>query len=144
MNFSHRLRTSGLKATRPRQRVLEAFECLGGHHSVDEIVAWLHQQGDRIPRGSVYGVVEALADKGLLQRADAGPGKALYELSGAEHHHFVCQNCGEIFDVDLPQGFPWPQFSCAASITQAQIVFRGVCAACASGPSTSILERICP
>ena len=135
MSIPRRLRDSGLKATRPRTLVLEAFESLGGHHSVDDIVAWLQEKGRPLPRGSVYGVVEALSDKGLLKLADAGPGRALYELPQKEHHHFICQQCEKIFDVELPQDFPWPQLDGAASISQAQIVFRGVCRECHSSMS---------
>jgi Fe2+ or Zn2+ uptake regulation protein len=127
---SERLRQNGLKATKPRQLVLHAFERLCGHHSVDDIVEWLRQQGTPLPRGSVYGVVEALAHKGLLKVADTGPGRALYELPQDEHHHFVCQNCGKILDVRLPEGFPWPQLPGAATISQAQVVFRGICLDC--------------
>ena len=129
-----RLRHTGLKATRPRQMVLQAFEEQGGHHSVDDIVAWLQTKGRPLPRGSVYGVVEALTEKGLLKLADAGPGRALYELPQHEHHHFICQDCGKIFDVELPEGFPWPSFACAGSIGQAQIVFRGRCVECTPKP----------
>ena len=128
-----RLRQNGLKATRPRQLVLEAFEHLGGHHSVDDVVDWLKDQGQPLQRGSVYGVVEALVDKGLLNLADAGPGRALYEMPQKDHHHFVCQQCHAVLDVDLPEGFPWPEFPGAACITQAHIVFRGLCRGCQPG-----------
>ena len=130
MTSGDRLRQTGLKATRPRQLVMRAFEALGGHHSVDDIVEWLRLHTTPLPRGSVYGVVEALTLKGLLKVADTGPGRALYELPQQDHHHFVCQQCNTVLDVSLPEGFPWPHLPGAATISQAQVVFRGLCLEC--------------
>ena len=123
------MRDVGLKATRPRQLVLEAFAELQGHHSVDEVVAWLRERGEPLQRGSVYGVVEALTNKGLLQLADAGPGAALYELYDHDHSHFVCEKCRVIFDVRL-EALELPVLDFAQRVTRVQLVIRGVCQSC--------------
>lgn len=129
MNTAQKLREVGLKATRPRQLVLEAFARLQGHHTVDEVVAWLRERGEPLQRGSVYGVVQALTSKGLLQLADAGPGAALYELFHHEHSHFVCEKCQAIFDVPL-ETLELPHLEFANSVTRVQLVIRGVCQSC--------------
>ena len=129
MDTAQRLRDVGLKATRPRQLVLEAFAQLQGHHSVDEVVAWLRDRGEPLQRGSVYGVVEALTTKGLLQLADAGPGAALYEIYHHDHSHFVCEKCRAIFDVRL-EALDLPKLEFADRVTRVQLVIRGVCRNC--------------
>lgn len=129
MDNAQKLRDAGLKATRPRQLVLEAFSQLAGHHSVDEVVAWLRERGEPLQRGSVYGVVEALTSKGLLQLADAGPGAALYELFQHDHSHFVCESCHAIFDVPL-EAVELPRLDFADSVTRVQLVIRGTCHNC--------------
>jgi len=131
VDTAQRLRDVGLKATRPRQLVLEAFAQLQGHHSVDEVVAWLRERGEPLQRGSVYGVVEALTSKGLLQLADARPGAALYELYQHDHSHFVCEKCHAIFDVPL-EALELPNLAFADSVTRVQLVIRGVCQNCKS------------
>lgn len=127
-----RLQAAGLRATQPRLQVLEVLEEIGPHHSVDEIVAALAARGKPLPRMSVYNVVGALVAHGLLMATDAGPGRALYELSERWHHHFVCRDCGAIIDVPCVVG----EKPCLrpgtldADVDEAQVIFRGRCAAC--------------
>lgn len=125
-----RLRIAGLKATRPRQRVLEAFEHLGGHHSVDDVVGWLRDSGEPLPRGSVYGIVDDLARCGLLTLVDAAAGATLYEVHRHDHSHFVCNSCGSIFDVPAPGAMNLPEMSQIGTVTNIQVVIRGACRAC--------------
>jgi Fe2+ or Zn2+ uptake regulation protein len=128
-----RLRQAGLRVTRPRLVVFRALLELEGHRSVDEVALALRQRGQALPRTSVYNVVEALRLAGLVMGADAGPGRALYEASDAPHHHFVCRSCAQVIDVPcltgetpcLRAGFE------AGQPDEAQVIFRGLCNACA-------------
>lgn len=129
-----RLREAGLRATRPRVLVLELLEHLGGHRSADEVSAALAEAGQPLPRASVYNVLHDLTEHGLAFSADAGPGRALYEIATHWHHHFVCRQCGSVTDVPCVVG----EKPClrpgdgldAAEIDEAQVIFRGRCARC--------------
>ena len=139
-DFAARLRTAGLRATRPRLAVYAALRRAGGHRSVDEIAALLARRGERVPRMSVYNVVADLTAAGLLMCADTGPGRALYEAADEWHHHFVCRVCGRVSDVPCVRGEKpclEPPASLAATVEEAQVIFRGVCRACARGPRHS-------
>ncbi len=131
-NFADSLRAHGLRATRPRLLVLDLLQAVRGHFSADEIVELLVERGTPIPRASVYNVVGALVDCGLLTMITVGPGSARYESGEIWHHHFVCKVCGEITDVACsvgekpclePQEIP-------GKVDEAQITFRGVCHGC--------------
>jgi Fe2+ or Zn2+ uptake regulation protein len=130
--LSRRLREHGLRATEPRMEVLAALEDLGGHRSADEVRDRLAGgQRDR-PRSSVYNVLASLAEAGLAMTADAGPGAVLYEAGRAWHHHFVCRSCHRVFDVECLVGAR-PCLTAGTSagrVEEAQVIFRGVCAAC--------------
>ena len=130
--LNERLREAGLRATRPRLTVYSALESLGGHRSADEIYDHIVDLGERLSRGSVFNALAALTAAGLVLNADAGPGRALYETATAWHHHAVCRVCGEVSDMDCPVGSK-PCLSPGGDwghIDEAQIIFRGVCAAC--------------
>jgi Fur family ferric uptake transcriptional regulator len=105
----------------------------GGHHSADEIQAALDASDEHLLRGSVYHVLSKLVGRGLVMQADVGPGRALYESGLPWHHHFVCRNCEVVLDVDCVRGEkPCIEPALAgAKIDEAQIIFRGLCAACA-------------
>lgn len=128
------LRGAGLKATRPRTLVYQALREAGGHRSVDEMVGLLAERGHRIPRMSVYNVVADLAGAGLVMCADTGPGRALYEVGDAWHHHFVCRECGRIEDVPCARGRKpclEPPAGIHGTVDEAQVIFRGRCDDCA-------------
>jgi Fur family ferric uptake transcriptional regulator len=128
-----RLRDAGLRVTRSRLAILRLLEELGGHHSADELVDALRSGGSPIPRATVYHVLETLGRRGLVLLADAGPGRTLYESAADGHHHLVCRACGRIVDVPcLADVRPClnPTLP-GVVIEEAQVIFRGLCAACA-------------
>ena len=136
-----RLRRLGLRVTRPRLLVYTALRELGGHHSVDDVVARLGERGARLPRMTVYNVVGDLVAAGAIMQADTGPGRALYEAGDVWHHHFVCRRCGSIRDVPCVVGSKpclLPGGHAGGTVDEAQIIFRGVCDSCAALPPTAV------
>ena len=132
------LREHGLRATRPRVAVLTALTELGAHRSAEEVRARIAETAEPLPRSSVYGILEALVGAGLVMTADAGPGVVLYELGDRWHHHFVCRVCHGVTDVECVTGAkpcltPGPGIdSAVGTVDEAQVIFRGVCTACAA------------
>ena len=133
--LARRLQEAGLRATRPRLLILQLLRDLGGHRSADNLVAELQARGTPLPRASVYGVVAALLNQGLLMVSDIGPGRALYEFAEKWHHHFVCRACGAIQDVlCLVERRPCLDSDHSdhvdGKVDEAQVIFRGYCRAC--------------
>ncbi len=129
------LHGAGLRSTRPRLLVLRFLRERGGHRSADDIQAALDAAEDHLLRGSVYHVLGKLMSRRLVTQADVGPGRALYESGSPMHHHFVCRSCDAVLDVPCAQT-DQPCLNPAlagARVDEAQIIFRGVCAACAAG-----------
>lgn len=135
-DLSRRLHENGLRATAPRVEVLAALEDLGGHRSADEVRDLLAARGRQLPRSSVYNVLTSLAEANLALTADAGPGPVLYEAGRGWHHHFVCRSCHRVFDVECVVGAKpcLTPGTDVGEVDEAQVIFRGVCAACARTP----------
>jgi Fe2+ or Zn2+ uptake regulation protein len=129
-----RLRQAGLRATRPRLEVLAALEDARGHKSADELVALLHERQVDIPRSSVYNVLADLTAAGLVMHAELGSRSDRYEARQVWHHHLVCRNCGAVVDVPcLVEVHPRLDITVdGALLEQADVVFRGLCPACAA------------
>lgn len=127
------VQATGLRPTRPRLLVLQAFRDQHTHLSADAIVTTLREQGTPLPRASVYNSISALVTHGLLMLTDVGPGRTLYEYMEHWHHHFICQSCGLILDVPCVIG----ESPCLlpdqidAEVISAQVIFRGFCRDCA-------------
>jgi Fe2+ or Zn2+ uptake regulation protein len=129
-----RLRSAGLRATGRRVAVLEALARVGGHRTADDVGQALAATGAAVPRASLYHVLGSLATAGVILVADAGPGATRYELAGTWHHHLVCRSCGSVTDVPCVRGKRpclEPDLS-GVIVDQAQVIFRGTCAACAA------------
>jgi Fe2+ or Zn2+ uptake regulation protein len=130
------LHGAGLRSTRPRLVVLRFLRERSGHHSADEIQAALDAD-EHLLRGSVYNVLNKLMNRRLVMQADVGPGRALYESGSPWHHHFVCRKCELVLDVPcVKRDQPCLNPSLpGAQLDEAQIIFRGLCAACAAAKS---------
>jgi Fe2+ or Zn2+ uptake regulation protein len=132
---AERLRSAGLRATAQRVAIMETLTATGGHRTADEIGAALAGSGLTVPRASLYHALGVLATRGVILVVDAGPGTARYEVAEDWHHHHVCRSCGAITDVPCVRG----RRPCldaelpGAVVDEAQVVFRGICAACAAG-----------
>jgi Fur family ferric uptake transcriptional regulator len=102
------LKSSGLKATLPRIKILEIFQRTERRHLTAEDVykALLTEDAD-IGLATVYRVLMQFEQAGLLSRSNFESGKAVFELNAGQHHdHLVCLDCGrveEFFDADIEQ-----------------------------------------
>jgi Fur family transcriptional regulator, stress-responsive regulator len=128
------LRDAGLRVTASRLAVLTAVAAGAPHASVDVVVSAVR---DRLGDGSaqtVYNVLHALADAGLVRRIEPAGRPGLYELRvGDNHHHIVCRTCDAIADVDCAVG-ETPCLTAAHDsgyeIDEAEVIFWGRCPDC--------------
>ena len=106
MNHADELKSSGLKATLPRIKILEVFQRTARRHMTAEDVykALLLEDSD-IGLATVYRVLMQFEQAGLLTRSNFESGKAVFELNEGQHHdHLVCLTCGrveEFFDAEI-------------------------------------------
>ncbi len=106
MTHAEEIKSSGLKATLPRIRILEVFQKTSLRHMTAEDVykALLHEGSD-IGLATVYRVLMQFEQAGILSRNHFEAGKALFELNEGTHHdHLVCLDCGrveEFYDLEI-------------------------------------------
>ncbi len=102
------LKSSGLKATLPRLKILEVFQHSARRHMTAEDVykALLAEDSD-IGLATVYRVLMQFEQAGLLTRSNFESGKSVFEINEGQHHdHLVCLTCGrveEFFDAQIEQ-----------------------------------------
>jgi len=99
------IESRGLKHSRQRDLIADAFFANGGHVSVDELVLEARQADPRISVATVYRTVKLLADSGLAVPRQFGGGQTRYEpTAGRPHHdHLICTACGEILEFSNPR-----------------------------------------
>ncbi len=68
--------------------------------SAQEIVDIAEQQGVAVGLATVYRNVKRLCEDGWLSSIDFAGEPSRYERKDHHHHHFRCEDCGKVFDVD--------------------------------------------
>lgn len=100
------LKSSGLKATLPRIKILEVFQrATQRHMTAEDVYKVLLAEGSDIGLATVYRVLMQFEQAGLLSRNHFESGKSVFELNEGQHHdHLVCLTCGhveEFFDPEI-------------------------------------------
>jgi Fur family ferric uptake transcriptional regulator len=100
------LKSTGLKATLPRLKILEIFQQGGQRHmTAEDVFRVLLEDRSDIGLATVYRVLTQFEQAGILSRSHFESGKAVYELNEGQHHdHLVCLDCGrveEFYDAEI-------------------------------------------
>jgi Fur family ferric uptake transcriptional regulator len=106
MNHADELKSSGLKATLPRIKILEVFERASSRHmTAEDVYKALLMEGADVGLATVYRVLMQFEQAGLLKRSHFESGKSVFELNEGQHHdHLVCLTCGrveEFYDAEI-------------------------------------------
>ena len=141
MTHADEIKSSGLKATLPRIKILDVFRHTERRHmTAEDVYRALLVEGADIGLATVYRVLMQFEQAGLLTRSNFESGKAVFELDEGQHHdHLVCLDCGrveEFLDAEIEQrqrtvalkrGFELQEHSLAlyARCTKSNCVHRG-------------------
>jgi Fe2+ or Zn2+ uptake regulation protein len=133
MDHAQRLRAADLRVTRPRIAVLQAV-CANPHSDTEAIFEAVRATLPNICRQTVYDVLNALTDVGMLRRVQLPGSVARYECRvGDNHHHSVCRSCGAIADVDCVVGEA-PCLNASHQngfrLEEAEVIYWGLCPDC--------------
>ncbi|MBN3859170.1 ferric iron uptake transcriptional regulator [Neisseriaceae bacterium PsAf] len=108
MSYTTQLKSSGLKVTGPRLKILNLFETHPDMHmSADDVYRIVLEKNMDIGVATVYRVLTQFEEAGILTRHHFDTGKAVYELNTGDHHdHMICIRCGkvsEFFDTEMEE-----------------------------------------
>lgn len=100
------LKSTGLKATLPRLKILEIFQKAEQRHmTAEDVYRILLDERSDIGLATVYRVLTQFEQAGILDRRNFESGKAVYELNeGQPHDHMVCTATGkveEFYDAEI-------------------------------------------
>ncbi|MGV9711393.1 Fur family transcriptional regulator [Gordonia sp. NPDC003424] len=131
--FQEQLRAAGLRVTAPRLAVLEILHD-HPHETAEYVAAGVRDQLGAVSTQTVYDVLRACAERGLLRRIEPAGSPVRYETRTADnHHHLICRSCGEIVDIDCADGVApclAPDRDHGYLIDEAEVTFWGLCPTC--------------
>ena len=135
------LKSTGLKATLPRLKILEIFQTTKQRHMTAEDVfrVLLNERSD-IGLATVYRVLMQFEQAGILLRSNFEGAKAVYELNeGQPHDHLICTSCDkveEFYDPEIEKRQQLVAQQHGWSIQDHSMSLYGLCATCLKKSST--------
>lgn len=92
------------RRSRQREIVLEVLRSTDTHPTADWIYEKVRERIPNISLGTVYRNLKVLKEEGEIQELDYGATFSRFDARTTKHYHFRCEDCGRVFDLDLPEG----------------------------------------
>ena len=131
--LSTAFRAIGLKVTPQRQVLFSLLHQNDAHPSAEAIHLAASAAMPGISLRTVYQTLNDLVSMGELQQLQLTPGSARFDPNTSEHHHLVCDGCGDVRDVYV-SGLADVDVSGLDGfrVDATDVVVRGSCPTCTS------------
>ena len=137
-----RLEDSGLRCTSQRYSVMSFLMSHHEHPTAAEIYEAVNRLDPRLSRASTYNNLRDLVEAGLVRQVAAEGRAARYDAKDQQHHHFICDRCGTVEDIDF-YTVPAPATGSLGKrvIRDCELIVRGLCTQCAPKSRTKVLAK---
>ncbi len=126
------LQGSGLRCTPQRYAVMACLMEHTGHPTAAEIFEAVNRVDPRSSRATTYNNLRDLVKAGLVREVAAEGRAGRFDATGMRHHHFICDRCSNVEDVewyDVPR--PVSRSLGKRVVRECELIFRGLCTKCA-------------
>jgi Fur family transcriptional regulator, peroxide stress response regulator len=102
------------------------------HPTAAEIFKAVNRVDPRSSRATTYNNLRDLVQAGLVREVAVEGRSARFDAKGTLHHHFICDECGNVEDVEWYK-VPKPASRALGKrvFRECELIFRGLCAKCA-------------
>jgi Fur family peroxide stress response transcriptional regulator len=127
------LEGSGLRCTMQRYAVMVFLMHHKGHPTAAEIFEAVNHVHPRSSRATTYNNLRDLVKAGLVREVAVEGRAGRFDVKGMRHHHFICDRCGAVEDMewyDVPK--PASRSLGKRIVRECELIFRGLCTKCAA------------
>src|SRR5229473_2534552 len=130
--IKHSLAGSGLRTTPQRYAVMAFLMQQTGHPTAAQIFEAVNRLDPRSSRATIYNNLRDLVQAGLVREVAMEGRAARFDAKGIRHHHFICDRCGNVEDMEW-YDVPRPASSSLGKriLRECELIFRGFCKKCA-------------
>ena len=132
------LEGSGLRCTPQRYAVMVFLVECNRHPTAAEIFEAVNSVDPRSSRATTYNNLRDLVRAGLVREVAVEGRAARFDATGVRHHHFICDRCGSVEDMEwcyVPR--PAARFVGKRILRECELIFRGLCTKCAPRRASS-------
>lgn len=123
------------RKTKQREAILRVLEGTSSHPTADWVYEQVRKEIPNISLGTVYRNLKSLQQEGKILELDLAGTVSRFEANTQNHHHFRCEQCGCIFDVDEPVDGELDERVAQKTgfkVSYHRLEFRGLCKDCQS------------
>ena len=126
------LEGSGLRCTPQRYGVMAFLMEHASHPTAVEIFEAVNRLDPRSSRATTYNNLRDLVKAGLVREVAVEGRAARFDARGRRHHHFICDRCGTVEDMEWYK-VPKPASGSLGKriLRECELIVRGLCARCA-------------
>lgn len=126
------LEGSGLRCTPQRYAVMAFLMEQHRHPTAAEIFEGVNRLDPRSSRATTYNNLRDLVQAGLVREVAVEGRAARFDAKGMRHHHFICDRCGNVEDLEW-YAVPGPASSSLGKriLRECELILRGICKECA-------------
>jgi Fur family transcriptional regulator, peroxide stress response regulator len=122
----------GLRCTPQRYAVMACLMEHTGHPTATEIFEAVNRLDPRSTRATTYNNLRDLVAAGLVREVAVEGRAARFDVKGMRHHHFICDRCGKVEDMEW-YDVPKPRSGSLGKriLRECELIVRGLCTQCA-------------
>lgn len=136
------LENGGLRCTPQRHAVMAFLMGHPSHPTAAEIFQAVNRLDPRCSRATTYNNLRDLVRAGLVREVAVEGRAARFDAKGSRHHHFVCDRCGGVEDLEWYEvPGPAPGSLGKRVLRESELILRGLCTKCARAASPTKRRR---
>ncbi len=126
------LEDCGLRCTPQRYAVMEFLRGCRRHPTAAEIFEAVNRIDPCSSKATTYNNLRDLVQAGLVREVAVEGRAARFDVKGIRHHHFICDRCGNVEDIEWYK-VPRPASGSLGKrvLRECELIFRGLCTKCA-------------
>ena len=128
------LESCGLRCTPQRYAVMAFLMECNRHPTAAEILEAVNRVDPRSSRATTYNNLRDLVQAGLVREVAVEGRAARFVAKCMRHHHFICDRCGNVEDIEwykVPR--PTSRSLGKRIVRESELIFRGLCTKCVPG-----------
>jgi Fur family peroxide stress response transcriptional regulator len=126
------LKSKRLRVTPQRFAVYANLLARKDHPTVEQILTDLNQDAPTSSQATVYAALQALREVGLVREVLLEEGVSRYDANVAPHHHFRCNCCRKIEDIEWNTfgNIDLNQLRSGLKAERFEVIVQGICDRC--------------
>lgn len=131
--FKQECRKHHLRVTNQRLEIFKTVAQSCAHPSAEKVFESVRKKLPNVSLDTVYRTLASLEEMDLLFRVGM-LNHARFDADLRPHYHFVCMQCGEVYDIFPEENgeILFPRLENLGTVKNISLQFRGICKNCKS------------